>query len=146
MRSGVRYAGPLPAVSNPFDVDPETRVRRPSEITSFASRFSQEAVAGLVLEMRTSKGRTRIVAAQQLLQLALLNADRPPVVNLTDAELDQAICETLQDPNTERWLAQFGYVKVRSESDRRKARVLLEDDTDEDEYVIIDADGTRRVA
>jgi hypothetical protein len=122
--------GSLPAVSNLFDSDPETRVRRPSEITSFASRFSQEAVAGLVLEMRSNQGRIRIVAAQQLLQLALLSVDLPPVVDLTDQELDQVIYETFQSAATERWLATLGFVR----NDRR-ARVLLEAATDEDEPI-----------
>jgi hypothetical protein len=111
---------------DPFDLTHPVRV--PTDVARLASRFSHEAVAALRLEMHTKTGRARTAAAQQLLALALHAPDAAvieQVETLSEEALDAQLGELLQAEGIEEMLAQFGFVKARSESELRRVRAIV---------------------
>jgi hypothetical protein len=117
--------GHVSRLKAPFDL---FEIRVPSDVAKLASRFSHEAVAALRLEIHTKSGKARTYAAHQLLALALHAPDAAPVEQvetLTDEMLDQRISEMFRGDDIEEWLADYGYLKARTESERAKVRAIV---------------------
>jgi hypothetical protein len=111
---------------DPFDLTHPIRV--PTDVAKLASRYSHEAIAGLRLELHSKTGRARTHAAQQLLALALHAPDAATVEavgEMTEEALDAQLAEIFKGEGIEEQMAQFGYLKARSDSERRRVQAIL---------------------
>jgi hypothetical protein len=119
------FVAPRPA--DPFDLTHPIRV--PADVAKLASRFSHEAVAGLRLELHSKTGRARTHAAQQLLALALHAPDAETidaVAELSDEALDAQLAGIFKEAEgIEEQMAEYGFIKARSESERAKVQAIL---------------------
>jgi hypothetical protein len=100
----------------------------PSEVAKLASRFSHEAIAGLRLELHSKTGRARTHAAQQLLALALHAPDAATVeavAELSDEALDAQLAGIFKGQDIEEWLAEFGFIKARTDSELSRLRAIV---------------------
>jgi hypothetical protein len=113
-------------VVDPFDRDYPIQV--PADIARMASRFTGEAVAALRLEIHHKSGRARSHAATQLLALAMHAPDAQTVeavAELSEEALDAQLIGLFQGAEGEEMMAQFGFVKARTDSELRRLRAIV---------------------
>jgi hypothetical protein len=116
----------LPADITRF-IDP-FEIRVPADVARLASRFSHEAIAGLRLELHHKSGRARTHAAQQLLALALHMPDSQTIeqfAELSNEALDAQLIGLFQGAEGEEMMAQFGFIRARTDSERAKVRAIV---------------------
>jgi hypothetical protein len=117
-----RFKAPI----DPFDLSNPVRV--PGDIAKLASRYSHEGIAALRLELHSRTGRGRVAAAQSLLALALRGPDTATVeavAVLSDEALDAQLGEIFKGEGIEEQMAEYGFIKARSDTELRKVHAIL---------------------
>jgi hypothetical protein len=120
-----RFKAPI----DPFDLTHPIRV--PADVARLASRFTHEAVAALRLEIHSKTGRARSHAATQLLALAMHAPDAAILQaceTLSNEALDEQLAGLLKAEGTEELLAQFGYLKARTDRELRMVDAIVNRD------------------